>query len=159
VKYTEQLKRFTELFPVNQIKVIIYDDFKDDNQHTVNEILDFLGLEPMKIKKQVINPSREIRFKWARYILISILNHLINQTKHIKAYWYIRNKIDKLTLRNCSPSKMKEELRKTIKLMLKEEVIRFNDFIKNKGLVKKENLIKKWGYNDILKRNMRYQKS
>jgi len=47
IKYTEQVKRFTDQFPKEQIKIIIHDDFKESNHKIFKEILSFLGVDPL----------------------------------------------------------------------------------------------------------------
>lgn len=44
-RYVEQLKRFRDRFPAERVKVLIYDDFLDDNLATVRSIVRFLGLD------------------------------------------------------------------------------------------------------------------
>ena len=46
VKYAEQLERFFACFDRAQIKIIIYDDFKRDNEGVYRDVLAFLGLDP-----------------------------------------------------------------------------------------------------------------
>jgi hypothetical protein len=45
VRYVEQLQRYAESFPARNILVLIYDDFRDDNEGSVREVLRFLDLE------------------------------------------------------------------------------------------------------------------
>jgi hypothetical protein len=45
VKYAEQIERYYARFPRAQIKVIVYDDFKQDNRKVFAEVQQFLGLE------------------------------------------------------------------------------------------------------------------
>jgi hypothetical protein len=45
VRYTEQLQRMYAVFPAEQIKVLVYDDFRADNDGTVREVRRFLGVE------------------------------------------------------------------------------------------------------------------
>ena len=45
VRYVEQLERVYAVFPAEQVKVLIYDDFRADNAATVREIHRFLGVE------------------------------------------------------------------------------------------------------------------
>jgi hypothetical protein len=45
VRYAEQLKRFYSAFPADQVKVLIYDDFRADNDRTVADVCRFLGVE------------------------------------------------------------------------------------------------------------------
>jgi hypothetical protein len=45
VRYAEQLQRFYAEFPADQVKVLIYDDFRADNDGTLREVCRFLGVE------------------------------------------------------------------------------------------------------------------
>lgn len=45
VRYVEQLRRFDSHFPAEQILVIIYDDFRADNDATLRRILRFLDVD------------------------------------------------------------------------------------------------------------------
>src|SRR5262249_53959755 len=45
VRYTEQLRRFRERFPPEQVLVLIYDDFRADNAGTLRTVLSFLGVD------------------------------------------------------------------------------------------------------------------
>jgi len=43
-KYYEQIKRIYDLFPKEQIKIILYDDFVQSNLNVYKETLDFIGV-------------------------------------------------------------------------------------------------------------------
>jgi hypothetical protein len=45
VRYVEQLRRFRDLFGVENVLVISYDDFRRENESTVREVLRFLGVD------------------------------------------------------------------------------------------------------------------
>jgi Sulfotransferase domain len=45
VRYVEQLQRMHAAFAAEQVKVIVYDDFRADNEATVREVHRFLGVE------------------------------------------------------------------------------------------------------------------
>ena len=45
VRYVEQLSRFEEHFPRERILVLIYDDFRAENEETVRRVLSFLGVD------------------------------------------------------------------------------------------------------------------
>jgi Sulfotransferase family len=47
IHYVEQLERFHAVLPAEQIKVVIYDDFRADNEATVREVHRFLGVEEL----------------------------------------------------------------------------------------------------------------
>lgn len=45
VRYVQQLQRFEEHFPREQMLVLIYDDFRAENEQTVRRVLGFLGVD------------------------------------------------------------------------------------------------------------------
>jgi hypothetical protein len=46
VRYVEQLSRYGSVFPSEQVLVLIYDDFRADNETTVRTVLRFLDVDP-----------------------------------------------------------------------------------------------------------------
>lgn len=45
VRYVEQLRRFHDVFPAERVLVLIYDDFRRDNEATVRAVLRFLEVD------------------------------------------------------------------------------------------------------------------
>jgi hypothetical protein len=45
VQYAAQLRRYHQAFPPEQVLVLVYDDFRADNDGTVRRVLDFLGVD------------------------------------------------------------------------------------------------------------------
>lgn len=45
VRYTDQLRRYHAHFPADRVLVVIYDDFRDDNEGTVRNVLRFLDVD------------------------------------------------------------------------------------------------------------------
>jgi len=62
VRYVEQLRRYEEVFPAEQILVLIYDDFRHDNEGTVRRVLAFLGVDQdVPIAAIEANPTVHVR--------------------------------------------------------------------------------------------------
>jgi hypothetical protein len=62
VRYAEQLRRFHAVFPPEQVKVLIYDDFRRDNETTVRELLRFLEVDDaVPIAVREVNPTVSVR--------------------------------------------------------------------------------------------------
>ena len=62
VRYVQQLARYEERFPPEQILVLIYDDFRNDNAATVRRVLRFLGVDDsVPIQPREANPTVEVR--------------------------------------------------------------------------------------------------
>ena len=58
VRYVEQLSRYYELFPPEQVLVLIYDDFRRDNDATLRTVLRFLEVDDTRpLEVLDVNPS------------------------------------------------------------------------------------------------------
>lgn len=58
VRYVEQLRRYEAVFAAEQILVLIYDDFRADNDGTVRRVERFLGVEERgAVAAAEVNPS------------------------------------------------------------------------------------------------------
>jgi len=62
VHYVEQLRRYDALFPPEQVLVLIYDDFRNDNDATVRRVLRFLDVDDESpIHVMDANPTVSVR--------------------------------------------------------------------------------------------------
>jgi hypothetical protein len=62
VRYVEQLRRYHDVFGREQVLVLIYDDFRGDNEGTVRRVLRFLGVdEDHPIEALDANPTVTVR--------------------------------------------------------------------------------------------------
>jgi len=63
VKYAEQIHRFLTHFNREQIKIIIFDDFKINTPGIYKEVLDFLDVDPnFSPTFDIVNPNKQIRW-------------------------------------------------------------------------------------------------
>lgn len=62
VRYVKQLSRFQEHFPPEQIEVLIYDEFRADNDGTVRDVLRFFGVDDsVPLEAREANPTARVR--------------------------------------------------------------------------------------------------
>ena len=62
VQYVEQLRRYHAVFPPEQVLVLIYDDFRADNEGTVRQVLRFLEVDDTSpIEVTEANPTVLVR--------------------------------------------------------------------------------------------------
>jgi hypothetical protein len=62
VRYVEQLNRYGALFPAERMLVLIYDDFRADNEATIRTVLRFLELDDARpIVVSEANPTVRVR--------------------------------------------------------------------------------------------------
>ncbi len=65
VRYVEQLRRYHAAFSPEQVLVLIYDDFRRDNEATVRKVLRFLEVnERVSIAPTEVNPTVRVRSHW-----------------------------------------------------------------------------------------------
>jgi hypothetical protein len=62
VKYVEQLKRYHDVFAPEQVLVLIYDEFRDDNDATVRRVLRFLGVDDT-LETPTLEVNRSVRVR------------------------------------------------------------------------------------------------
>jgi hypothetical protein len=65
VRYVEQLRRYDAVFPREQMLVLIYDDFRADNEATVRRVLRFLEVDD-SAPVQVVEANRSVRVRSVR---------------------------------------------------------------------------------------------
>jgi hypothetical protein len=62
-KYYEQVKRFLEVFPKEQLLICRYEDYKNDAAQTINTILKFIGVnvdtDSFDVKNKIANEARK----------------------------------------------------------------------------------------------------
>jgi hypothetical protein len=62
VRYVEQLRRYRSVFAPEQLLVLIYDDFRSDNEATVRRVLRFLDVDDsLAIESVEANPTVRMR--------------------------------------------------------------------------------------------------
>src|SRR5262249_29985206 len=62
VHYTEQLRRYHAVFPREQVLVLIYEDYRADNEATVRQVLRFLDVsEEAPVQAVEVNPATRMR--------------------------------------------------------------------------------------------------
>jgi Sulfotransferase family len=70
VRYVEQLRRYQEFFPPEQILVLIYDDFRCDNEATMRVVQRFLGVDDTHpIEMMEANPTVRVRSTYLNNLL------------------------------------------------------------------------------------------
>lgn len=68
VRYVEQLRRYHDVFDPAQVLILIYDDFRADNEGTIRRIERFLGVDDtVPVDPVTVNPAagvRSVRLNW-----------------------------------------------------------------------------------------------
>jgi len=140
IKYFEQLQRFYKYFDKSQIKIIIYDDFRDNNEKIYNEVLNFLGLKTIKLNLRMVNKNKVVRYRF--------LKNMIDRSAYIKkikvrlpvaVFNFLINKYDRLIQKEVPKVELNNELKIELKNKFMPEVEKLSEAV---GI----DLIRKWNY-------------
>jgi Sulfotransferase family len=151
VRYAEQLRRYYDVFPAEQILVLIYDDFRADNDATVRQVLRFLDVDATsEIVQTDANPTVRVRSPRLTGLVRSLYMGRGPVARHAKAA------IKRLTPRRVrheaiaagrraqlgEPAPVDERLMAELRVKLKPEVVAVSEYLDR-------DLVRLWGYDSI----------
>lgn len=65
IRYVDQLRRYHAVFPPEQVLVLVYDDFRADNEGTVRQVLRFLDVDDtLPVPSVELDTLRTPRYVW-----------------------------------------------------------------------------------------------
>jgi hypothetical protein len=152
VQYVAQLKRFYEVFPANQILVLIYDDFKADNQTVTREVMRFIGVDDtFPVPVLTANPTVRVRSQNLNNLIhaISVGRGPVSLTikeaiKSVTPRQLRRRALfvakDRILFSESSP--LDESLVLELRKRFKEEVVALGDYLGR-------DLVTLWGYDNV----------
>jgi hypothetical protein len=152
VRYVEQLQRFHAAFAPEQVLVLIYDDFRADNEGTVRGVLRFLDADdtaPVAVVEA--NPTVGVRSQRLHELVHAVsvgrgpVSHAVKGT--IKALTPRRLRREALfaTQRRvlfAEPQPPDERFMRELRVRFKGEVVAASDYLSR-------DLVGLWGYDDV----------
>jgi hypothetical protein len=153
VRYVEQLRRYRAVFPQEQLLVLIYDDFRADNEATVRRVLSFLEVDdsaPIEVMERMTTKSR-VRARrldgairalyaadrpWSRAAKTGITTLTSERTRH-KASAMLRRRVV-----YGKPRELDEALMLELRRRFKGEVEALSDYLDR-------DLVALWGYDKL----------
>ena len=145
VQYYQQVKRYCDRFKPEQIKVIIFEEFKSANEQIFREVLEFLGVEPnFTPEYSAINVNKEVKFKAVNNLLNnpvakSISKNLLSQEFND----FVRdNIVEKLLWHQAPKAKIPEEIKLQLRQQYQPEVAKISELLQL-------DLLSKWGYDNF----------
>ncbi|MAG72697.1 hypothetical protein CL620_00145 [archaeon] len=139
-RFSEQIIRFQQHFPPEQIKIILLDDFKNDMQSVYNDLLLFLELETFTPEFTVKNKNKVIKSKRMAKLLVSF-PYAWKACKKIlpnSLYQKIKGKIIEVKQREA----IDHALRERLLYKYKGEVMALSQIMQR-------DLVRMWGYDKI----------
>ncbi|MCY4020540.1 MAG: lysylphosphatidylglycerol synthase domain-containing protein [Chloroflexi bacterium] len=72
VRFGEQVGRYFDLFGRENVKVVIFDDFKSDTASVYRDVLAFLEIDTgFQTTFDIVNPNKEVRLEWLQRLIVS----------------------------------------------------------------------------------------
>jgi hypothetical protein len=152
VRYADQLRRYREAFPEEQLLVLIYEDFRRDNEGTMRTILRFLDVDDsLPLRTWDANPSVRVRSPRTHELLhtVGVGRGPVSRTvkEAIKAITPrdMRHRLWKEAQRRfvfAKPEPPEEELMRELRVRFKPEVVALGEMLGR-------DLLTLWGYDDI----------
>ncbi len=152
VRYVEQLRRYHAVFPAEQVLVLIYDDFRADNEGTVRAVLRFLDVDDTAaIEVLEANPTVLVRSPRLYGLVRSLYLGRGPAAQAVKAPIKAltprrlrRGGLEALQRRALygKPSPPDEELMLELRRRFKGEVLALSEYLNR-------DLVRLWGYDGI----------
>jgi hypothetical protein len=151
VRYVEQLRRFHAAFPADQVQVLIYDDFRSDNEKTLRMLLQFLQVDDSApIALTEANPTVRVRsprmYQLERALYMGRGRTAGVVKAAIKTFTPRRMRHDALTIlrraQRAAPRPADEQLMLQLRQRFKPEVLAASEYLDR-------DLVKLWGYDSL----------
>ena len=141
--YCEQVGRYLDAFDPSQVKVIIFEDFREDNRAVLKTILEFLGVDAeFSFDPINLNVREDVRFVKLASWLIHHGERKAGAFKERAPKWLlapIRAVLRPLFFRKGSSEPVNSQLRADLESKFRPDVERLGKML---GI----DLIEKWGY-------------
>jgi hypothetical protein len=154
VRYVEQLRRLRESFPAEQLLVLIYDDFRRDNEGTVRQVLRFLDVDdtlPVQtIETQPLKAVRSMPLHRLRRAIRKAGLHPAKKGRIARAIDAVappRLRSDDLSamfrrVAYTAQSPADEQLMRKLRRRYRSEVVALSEYLDR-------DLVKLWGYDEL----------
>jgi hypothetical protein len=152
VHYAEQLRRYHDVFGSEQVLVLLYDDFRRDNEATVREVLRFLAVDDtVPVAVADANPTVSVRSPRLEELARSLqagrgpvsraakatVKAIVPGRRGSDTFWALRRR-----LVYTKPQPPDEDFMLELRGRFKSEVVAVSDYLGR-------DLVALWGYDDV----------
>ncbi|MEM8827970.1 MAG: sulfotransferase [Cyanobacteria bacterium P01_G01_bin.19] len=146
VQYHQQVKRYYDRFEPEQVKVVIFEEFKSDNERIYREILEFLDVDPsFEPEYGTVNANKEVKFKAINDLVNNpILKNISKNLLSQEFNEFIRDNIVEKFLWHQAPKvSMPEDIKLDLMKQYLPQVIEISELT---GI----DLVTKWQYDNLM---------
>lgn len=139
-RYAPQVERYLDAFGRSDVCLLIFEDFRADPRRAYEELVGFLGLEPVPIETTVVNASAQRRSSRLRRMMlhpaaVRMGRAAIPKRLHAR----VGPLMDHLTSRPSTRPPMDAATRARLRADLRDDVVRLSDLVGR-------DLVDVWGY-------------
>jgi Sulfotransferase family len=153
VRYVEQLRRYHAAFPPEQVLVLIYEDFRRDNEAAVRTVLRFLEVDDScPVEAVETRPSRDLRLRQLHKLVnlrrMALRNlalvDALSQTVHSLTPTPLRGAVRSRWRRVAygEPPQPDEEFMRELRRRFKPEVEALSEYLGR-------DMVARWGYDEL----------
>jgi hypothetical protein len=147
VRYVEQIQRYRAAFAPEQMLLLVYDDFRRDNEGTVRAVLSFLDLDDeVQVEAREANPTVRMRSRRLDDLIHTALVGRGPITKGVKAVTSRRMRHRAVRMRRHvvygEPRPPDERLMSDLRRRFKPEVVALGQSLDR-------DLVGRWGYDGL----------
>lgn len=145
VQYYQQVKRYYDRFSPKQIKVVIFEEFKSENERIFREILEFLGVNSNFLPKyEAVNVNKEVKFKAINNLINSPLVKSISKNLVSQEFnEFVRdNIVEKFLWHQVTKVEMPQAIKVQLMKQYRPQVVEVSELLDM-------DLVAKWGYDDL----------
>ena len=146
VQYYQQVKRYCDRFAPEQIKIVVFEEFKAANERVYREILEFLGVDSnFTPEYDAVNVNKEVKFPAINNLINSPLVKNISKNLLSQEFnEFVRdNIVEKFLWHQAPKATMPEEIKVKLMQQYEPEVAKISELI---GM----DLVTKWGYDNLI---------
>ena len=145
-KYCEQVQRYLDAFGRSNVKVLLYDDFRDDNLAVYREVLAFLEVDTnFKPELLEINRNKDVRYVKLANWLIYHGERKKGSIKQVAPSWIVKPTAATLSsvfFKKVPRERLDPGLRQELFVQCKPEVQRLSELLQ-------VDLVARWGYENF----------
>jgi Sulfotransferase family len=152
VRYAEQLREYHEHFPRDRVLVLIYDDFRSDNDAVVRQVMRFLEVDDsLEIQSTEANPTVRVRSRRGEELVhaLSVGRGPLSRAVKSAVKTVVPRRVRREALQtvnrtvvDSAPRAPDEELMAELRGRFKGEVVAAGDYLER-------DLVGLWGYYDV----------
>lgn len=131
VKYAGMVQRYLSVFPPEQVRIILFEEFKEDNRGVYRSVLDFLGVDRgFEPDFRLVHDSKAPRFPLLNHLLRSpALKNIPKRLLPARQYDRVQLAVQSVLMKRERRPRLREEERIALKRRFEPEVRRLGELL------------------------------